>query len=110
MDKGNKASFRPDTRLFVNKLHALCLKPSERRPDIFNLYGYVMNAAAAFFKKLRYRRIFGGRLEQFNAGLADRQHRNPHLLILDDLGMNILKPEGVLPKLESFINAFCRNA
>lgn len=110
MDEGNKTSFGPDPRLFVDELHTLSLKPSKRRPNVLDLNGDVVNAAAAFLKKFGNWRIIRRRLEKFHAAFADREHRDPNLLILDDLRMHILKPESVFPESQSVFDAVRRNS
>ena len=109
MDEGHKASFGPDPRLFVDQLHSLRLKPRKRRPNVLDLNGDVVNAAAAFLKKLRNWRIVRGRFEKFHAAFADREHRDADLLILDDLGMHILEPESVFPEFQRIFDAVRRN-
>ncbi len=110
MDKCDEAAFGPDPRLFVNKLHSLSLEPSERLSNVLDLNGDVMNAPAAFLKKLRDRRIVRRRFEQFDAAFADREHRHADLLIFDDLSMHILEPESVFPEFQRVLDAVCRNS
>ena len=95
MNKSDQTALGTDPRRFVDQPHSLCLEFRERSLDIIDLDRDVMNAAAAFLEKLADRRIVARRFEQFDPAFADRQHRDPNLLIFDDFGVNILKPESV---------------
>ena len=52
MDERDQTAFGTDPRRLVDQTHSLLLQFRERRLDIVNLDGNVMNAAAAFLEKL----------------------------------------------------------
>jgi len=91
MDKRDETALSADTRVLVNEANAVIFEPLQRRLDITGLDGYVMDAAASFLKEFADRRVVTGRLEQLNATLANGQHGNADLLVLDDLGVDVFQ-------------------
>src|ERR1043166_4842053 len=110
MNEGDETALGTDPRCLVDQTHALCLKFCQRSLNIIDLNRDVMYSAAAFFEELADRRVVARRFEQLHAALAQRQHRNADLLVLNGLGMDIFEPESVAPEFERFVDAFCRDA
>lgn len=48
--------------------------------DISNFVGQMVDSRAIFFQELGNRTIFTNRLQQFNLGVTNPQHSDPHLL------------------------------
>jgi hypothetical protein len=103
MNECDQTTIRADARSLVNKARAAVFQAPKRRANIVNADGYVVNARAPPFKKLRHGRITTGRLKQFYARLAHGQHGHTHALLLYDFRMRYLKPQGVSPELERFL-------
>jgi hypothetical protein len=50
----------------------------------------MVDSAASFLEEFGYRRISACGLEKLDPAFAKRQHCDPDLLLVDDLGVNIL--------------------
>ena len=110
MNEGNQTIICSDTRSFINQPRAPFFQLSERRANITDAHGDVMNPRPALFKKLCDGRISARRLKQLNARLAHRQHRHAHALLLDNLRMRHLKPQRIAPEPKRIIQRASSNA
>jgi len=81
--------------LLVDQLRAARFQLRERRVDVLDTQRDVVQPGAALLDVLRDRRFGSGRLEQFEAGLADRHEMRAHVLRRDVLGRLDLEPERV---------------
>src|SRR5947209_3495467 len=83
MNKHILVSSRPGLNLFRDQSHAVLLQPLNSVLQIRHLQADMMQALSAPGNKLRDRGIFRGRLEQFEPALADRNHHQIYLFVLD---------------------------
>src|SRR4051794_35897812 len=106
MDEGDEAALGTQPRLFVDQTGPLRTHLLERGVYVLDLDGDMMYTAAAFFQEFADRGIFGRRFEQFYAALAQRQHRDSDLLVLDYLRVYVLEAHRADPELQGLIDTF----
>ena len=100
----------PDPRLLVDQLHAGLLQRRERRVDVADLVGHVVQARALLREELPHGRVLAERREQLDVVLADVQQHGLDALLLDDLAVGDLHLEAVAPQRERGLDLRHRHA
>lgn len=110
MDESDKTVVRAASRFFVNESRAGLFEARQSETYVGHLHGDVMNTCATLLQKLRDWRIFARGLQQFDARLANRQHRDSHTLLRNLFRCDHVQTERVAPKFKSLFDAFSRDS
>src|SRR5438046_556677 len=110
MNKGHKATAGTPARRFVNQTRALLFQAGQGRLNIIDADGDMMNSGPALLEEPGNGRILGHWLEQFDARLPNRQHRNANFLLGYLLGLSHIKVEHVAIEFRGLIDSVCSNA
>jgi len=106
MDERDESASGADPRPLVYQASAVGFQFAEFRVDVVDFDAKVMNSGAALSQKLPDRSFLAGGFEQFDAAFADRQHGDPHALILHYLDPFQFEAERVTPERERAIDRF----
>jgi hypothetical protein len=106
MDERDESASGADPRPLVYQASAASFQFAEFRVDVVDFDAKVMNSGAALSQKLPDRSFLAGGFEQFDAAFADRQHGDPHALILHYLDPFQFEAERVAPERERAIDRF----
>src|SRR5437879_5486895 len=91
---------RAGPRRGIDQSRTGCLESFESFLNVVDTNGDVMNSLAALGDELVDRRTRGDRLQQLDAAVTGRKHRNTHALVVDLIVTRHLQPDDVLIEVD----------
>ena len=93
MNKKVEMPARSNLQILVDQANAPGFQSFQSPRNIVDMKRDVVHAFAALGEKPADRRVLSCRLQQFNPALAYRDHRRPHLLVLNRFFMHHVHPQ-----------------